>query len=229
MTAFVKVKKKKKGTGVNNQPTKLDKKRIDDIVKCLRAGAYIETACVMAGIAKKTFYEYIKESHSKRRTKHAQLCRELRNAVALAQEEATMRDLMNIDKAAMGRKPKYDRYPENTIIPARNAKGDVQTNRNTGEPVMIDVSGQIVTDFKGNPIIAEEGLAPSYQCSMWRLEKRRPKDWGATSTLFVNRPDPTENVEEKADPNKMEIIFVDSEYDIQKKKEADKKVVSDSV
>lgn len=131
-----------------------------------------------------------------------------RNAVARAIEEATMRDVQNIDKAAMGRSPVYDRYPEGSMIPARDDKGKVYENKFNGEPMMIDVSGQIICDYKGKPIIAVEGLSPDWKASAWRLERRMPRDWGSTQVLKVEKPDPLQNLEED-DPSKIEFIWVD--------------------
>ena len=220
MTAFRKLTKKEQAS----QDKKFDKSKltpelIEGICKLIRIGTYVETAVIMCNIGKTTFYRWIKEGHdeSSRKTKLKDLKVDLRNAVAKASEEATVRDLHNIDKAAMGRKPVFDRYPKGTIIPARDDKGKVQINNATGEIIEIDVSGQIICDYKGRPIIADEGAPADWKASAWRLEKRAPKDWGSTNTLILERKDPTENPSDIADPNLIEIVFHDSESDTAKK------------
>lgn len=217
MPAFKKMDKKKIG-----RKLKLNDQLIEDVCKLLRGGVYVETAVVLCDIGKKTFYEWIKLSHKepectakkvkdmttaeKQEVKDWKLRVKFRNAVAKAIEEATTRDVMNIDKAAMGRMPQYDRYPPDTQIPARDDKGKVQTDGN-GNVIYIDVSNQIVCDYKGKPIIAVQGLAPDWKASAWRLEKRVPKDWGSTQTVKVERVDPLANTEED-DSDKITFEFV---------------------
>ena len=42
------------------RPEKLTPKLQDDIVKVIRSGNYIETACAFVGINKTTFYDWLK-------------------------------------------------------------------------------------------------------------------------------------------------------------------------
>jgi len=214
--------KKLKGNG--GRKLKLTDKKIEEVCKVLKSGVFVETAVVMCDIGKKTFYEWIKDSHraekelekeNKRRKKAKLKAAKLsaddalrvkfRNAVAKAMEEATIRDVINIDKSAMGRKPVYDRYPPNTKIPARDDKGKVQVGAD-GEPIYIDVSNQIICDYKGKPIIADHGAPPDWRASAWRLEKRVPKDWGQVSTVKMERVDPLEA--EAHEDDDINIVFV---------------------
>ena len=41
------------------RPSKLDDSRVEELVKWLKLGYYIEDACTMAGIAKTTYYRWI--------------------------------------------------------------------------------------------------------------------------------------------------------------------------
>lgn len=219
MPAFKKIKQKDIGA-----PTKLTEELIEDVCKVLKSGVFVETAVVMCNIGKTTFYRWIKESHkaeeelelvNAQRKKDKKKPLELkkrdalkvlfRNAVAMAMEEATIRDVINIDKCAMGKKPVYDRYPKGSIIPARDDKGKVQLDEH-GQPIMIDVSGQIITDYKGKPIIADHGMPPDWRASAWRLEKRYPEHWGSVSTIVMDRKDPLEKPEN--DDSEFRITFV---------------------
>lgn len=216
MTAFKKIKKSKGRVGA---PTKLTEEVLIEISKNIKAGAYIETAVVIAGVSKKTFYEWLKLSHKDKNHNdvksitHWKLCVQLRNAVARAQEEATMRDIVNIDRCAMGRKPVYDRYPKGTILPARDDKGNVQFDKKTGEMIMIDMSDQIICNFKGVPIIAEQGTPPDWRASAWRLEKRKPKEWGSVQVLPDEHGVLEHDPDEMDDDSVITIEFVDSEAD----------------
>ncbi len=79
-------------------PSKLCPEVIEKICRNLRAGAYIETAALYAGISKKTFYAWLKKGSKAKKGLELDLC----NAVEEAQAAAEMRDLINIDNAAMG-------------------------------------------------------------------------------------------------------------------------------
>ena len=47
------------------RPSKLDdQERIDDLVKWLKLGYYIEDACTMAGIGKSTYYNWIAKAEA---------------------------------------------------------------------------------------------------------------------------------------------------------------------
>ena len=46
------------------RPSKLDDSRVEDLVKWLKLGYYIEDACTMAGIAKQTYYNWIAKAEA---------------------------------------------------------------------------------------------------------------------------------------------------------------------
>lgn len=213
MTAFNKTKNNK-----NGRPPKLSTELIEEVCKLVRGGAYVETAVVLCDIGKTTFYRWIKESHLKDNEtvpspkvngKHHKLTIHFRNAVAKAMEEATMRDVMNIDRSAMGQPTVYAKHPPDTIIPLVDDRGRAQEDKH-GNPIEVNVSGQIMTDLKGKPIVEVQGQAPDWKASAWRLEKRAPKDWGQTSTLIIEKEDHLKNKDED-DPNKIEFVWCDPE------------------
>ena len=120
----------------------------------------------MSGISKAGFYSLIKELHEKRReekrsgkrnkTKRFGLLTLLLDSVDRAMEEATIRDLYNIDGCAMGRDWEYER----------------------------DEKGRLVLCGKlGNPIVKRIGVKPDWKASAWRLGKRNPKQWGDRETI----------------------------------------------
>lgn len=159
MPAFKKVSK-----GV--QVTKCDDEVIEKICSYLRIGAFVETAVVMAGVGKETFYKWIKASHKEDHPDFKPIYATLRHAVDRACEEATIRDLLNIDKCAMGQDWEYERHPEGT-------KDD------NGR----DISGHLMLNSRGNPIPKKIGMAADWSASAWRLERRKPKNWGSIQKL----------------------------------------------
>ena len=116
------------------------------ICNSLRAGAYIETACALAGVSKVSLYAWLKKGNDKPNSIYG----EFLNAVDKAQAEAEMRDLINIDNSAMGRKYEYER----------------------------DANGKLVMNQNGDPILITQGQQASWQASAWRLERKHPKKWG---------------------------------------------------
>jgi len=152
MPAFKKVNK-------GGAPPKLNEELIDKIMNNLRLGVYLETAVVCAGVHKAIFYEWVKQAHRDRKENKVTLKTKLLDAVDRATEEATMRDVMNIDKCAMGKDPEYER----------------------------DESGQLILNGRGNPIIKKYGMAPDWQASAWRLQRRKPKEWGTSQESNDNK------------------------------------------
>lgn len=150
MPAFRKVKK-------GGRPPKLNDELIEKICNTLRLGTYIETAVVLAGVQKVIFYEWIKLAHKNPGSIHAKLL----NAVEKAQEESVVRDLLNIDKCAMGQDWEYERDPQ----------------------------GNLVLNGKGNPIPKKQGIPPDWHASAWRLERRHPKQWSRTEKLETTGKD----------------------------------------
>jgi len=168
--AFPRVKEDKSQVG---RPLELTKELIAKIANNLRAGAYIETAVVVAGCPKATFYSWIKRAHDPEETEP--LYKELLDAVERSQEESEMRDIVNIDQAAMGR-------------PAKFAK---------------DANGKIIMNERGRAVIEEESLAPDWSASAWRLERKNPKRWAKTEKHEHKMEDNKIEVEfHDADPDK---------------------------
>ena len=146
------------------RPTLISKTIIADICNALRAGAYIETAAALSGINKSTLYEWLKRGKQGSQGLHV----EFSNAVKKAMAESELRDLINIDNAAMGQKEEYERYPEGTVV----------NDPVTGLP--INISGSIVTMPNGKPVLKRVGIAPDWGASAWRLERKFPQRWAKT-------------------------------------------------
>ena len=160
MSAFKKVKHE-------DRVKKLNQKVIDSIMNNLRAGAYIETAVICAGVSKPTFYAWLKTANehlAKGNTRSIFV--KLLNAVERAQEESEMRDLLNIDQAAMGAKKQF----------------------------LKDDDGKYVKDDEGKLIEVFEGRSPNWTASAWRLERKNPQRWGRNETHNLKSDDGSVNV-----------------------------------
>ena len=164
MPAFKKIDKR-------FEKTKCTPEVIETMCNILRAGAYIETAAVMAGVDKATFYTWMKQSHPNHKM-YKPIYAQCRNAVEKAIAESEVRDLLNIDKCAMGQDWEYERYPE----------GSKDENGR-------DVSGHLRLNAKGNPIPKKIGLAPDWSASAWRLERRQAKKWARQDKLELTSVD----------------------------------------
>src|SRR5690606_38647469 len=79
-------------------PQKLSADIIKNITSAMKSGAYVETAAVYAGINKLTFYRWLKKGNRSKSGLEWELC----NAVEQALAESELRDLLNIERAAMG-------------------------------------------------------------------------------------------------------------------------------
>jgi len=145
---------------VNAVPIRCSKDFIDKMCNFLRIGAYVETAAVMAGVPKATFYDWIRKGHKQKQG----IYRELLTAVDKAVAEGEVRDLMVIDKTASGADWEYEKYPEGATD-------------ETGQ----DISGNLMLNGRGNPIVKKIGHLPNWSASAWRLERRHPKHWSQTS------------------------------------------------
>jgi len=155
-------KKAKKGA----DKLKCDAKFIQDMVNILRLGAYVETAAIMAGTSKTRFYEWMKAADPKH-PKHRPIFAELRDAVEKAQEEATVRDLMVVDKCAQGQDWEYERWEEGELD-------------HDGNPTK---AGSLKLNSRGNPIPLKVGFAPNWNAAAWRLSRRKAKEWGDSQTI----------------------------------------------
>ena len=92
------------------RPTKLTPKLQEDILKVIRSGNYIETACAYVGINKSTFYDWLKrgarekdrlEKNPRARIRKSEkIYVEFSNAVEKALAHAEIRDVAIIGKAA---------------------------------------------------------------------------------------------------------------------------------
>lgn len=96
----------KKPPSAAGRPEIITQDMVDKMVNILRMGAYFETAAALAGIPKKTLYEWLKRGAKEPDTIYSRFSDAMNKAV----EECVARDLANIDKAAMGQEPEvlYD-------------------------------------------------------------------------------------------------------------------------
>lgn len=140
----MKVKKSQKDS-LGGRPPKLNDDLIKRICNNLMLGMYVETAVVMEGIQKSIFYEWCNQAHKKPNS----IYKRFLDAVQTAQAKAEARDLLNIDKCAMGREWEYER----------------------------DEKGNLIFNSRGNPIPKRLGVAPDWHASAWRLERRAGSKW----------------------------------------------------
>lgn len=145
--AFPRVKEDKSNAG---RPLELNDELIQKIANNLRAGAYVETAVIVAGCPKSTFYMWIKRAHDPEETNP--IYKKLLDTVDRSVEEAEMRDIFNIDQAAMGRPAKFATNEE----------------------------GKIIYNERGRAVIEQAELSPDWTASAWRLERKNPKRWAKT-------------------------------------------------
>jgi transposase len=78
------------------RPSKLDNSRVEELVKWLKLGYYIEDACTMAGIAKQTYYNWVAKAELQEEQKYIDFL----DSVKKARAEAEGAHIMNIRKAA---------------------------------------------------------------------------------------------------------------------------------
>jgi transposase len=89
------------------RPTKLSPDLQKAIVDAIRAGNYMETAAAFAGVAKQTFYNWLRRGRRARSGRY----REFVDAVKKALAEAEVRDLEVIRQAATGTGP-FEENPQ---------------------------------------------------------------------------------------------------------------------
>jgi hypothetical protein len=124
----------------------LNKEITEKIANAIRAGAYIETAAILAGVSRESLYAWLKKGNKQKNSIYSKFAKEMDKAF----QECSMRDIINIDRCAMGQDPVYER----------------------------DSNGKILFNEKGMPIIKKMGFRPDWEASRWRLERRDPKVWG---------------------------------------------------
>lgn len=79
------------------RPTKLTKQMREEVVKLVKVGNYVETACAVVGISKNTYYDWLKKAReSKRRNKYTIF----RDEVEKAQAWSEARDVALISRHA---------------------------------------------------------------------------------------------------------------------------------
>ena len=77
------------------RPSKLEDSKVEELVKWLKLGYYIEDACTMAGIGKTTYYRWLEKAEE-----GLPEFRDFRDAVQKARAEAEGAHIINIRKAA---------------------------------------------------------------------------------------------------------------------------------
>lgn len=82
------------------RPTKLTDEVQRAICRGIRMGNYIETAALLAGVSKQTFYTWVKKGHAEREAGRNGKYARFLDAVEKAQAEAEALDLAIITKAA---------------------------------------------------------------------------------------------------------------------------------
>lgn len=136
----------------------------EKVCNMLRMGAYVETAVVVAGISKEVFYHWCKIANGKVKKPptpkrpegraysdaEREPYKKFLHAIELAMEEATARDLSAIETA---------------INPLRHAV------------LLKDENGNQLFDKDGLPLYTRP-MQPDWKAAAWRLQCRRPKDWG---------------------------------------------------
>lgn len=143
------------------RPPKLNEEVIKTIVNYMRSGAYVETAVVCAGVQKQIFYDWMKQAHKDIKEGKETLKVKLLYALERATEEATLRDIANIDKCAMGRDPEF----------------------------LLDENKRPVLNARGFPILKKNAMDPDWKASAWRLQRRNPKQWGLTEKIELTGKD----------------------------------------
>lgn len=143
---------KKVSTG--GAPEIINDEIIDRVCNAMRAGAYIETAAAIAGIGKSTLHNWLKKGNQNPDSIYGRFL----SAVEQAMHECVMRDLLNIDKCAMGKEVEF----------------------------VYDENGTLVLDEKGRPIVKSPAIAPDWSASAWRLERRHARQWSKVETVNTN-------------------------------------------
>lgn len=155
------------------RPPEIGYELIDKICNALVRGMYIEGAAAYAGVSKVTIYAWMKRGNKEPDSIYEHFL----NAVTQAQGQYEMRELDNIDRCAMGQEAEYMKHPPGTI-----------THRG------VDISGTIVCDQRGRPVMLKPGIARSFAASAWRLERKFPDRWGAIQKIETTDLTPSVSV-----------------------------------
>jgi hypothetical protein len=132
------------------------------IVEAMRIGEYVETAAALAGVDKRTVYEWLKvgaQAHDavnrqgrtlKSLTQHQKDCMEFSHAVDEAQAAARVEDVATLAELGRG-----------------GRKVITTTTKRDG------VDGKVLEH-----VTRTETTQPDARVLMWRLERRHPDEWG---------------------------------------------------
>jgi hypothetical protein len=171
------------------RPSKISRRLIKRIGETIEQGMYVETACVMNGIARKTHYNWLKRGQAAEITAANGpdwLFVEFLHTVQRALAVAAMRDMAIIDQAAQGG---YKR---------------VQVREKRCERILRDGCGRPRLDRDGSPMVevwttvtkTVTIVPPAWKAAAWRLERRQPHRYGRP--LFETNLDVTGTVADEA-------------------------------
>lgn len=128
------------------RPTKLTKKTQEKIIEFLRNGAYVETAALAAGVAKATFYNWLKEGNKEKEQKIDGIYSRFLDAIDEASAKAEVADVLRITQAAQNGIWQASAWRLERKFPEKWGKSDKleMTGKNGGpidvRTVTIDVS-----------------------------------------------------------------------------------------
>lgn len=153
---------------------------VDRIVQLVRAGNYFETACLQAGVPKRTAQLWVKtgvdtraalEADRKRSTLTAyeRQCMAFADALEEAEAEAEAEDVARLQQ--LGRGGVEQVVITEKVVPIYDEHGN-ETGRRVVER----------TERK-------ERSAPDARVLQWRLERRFPKRWGRRQQIEVSGPE----------------------------------------
>lgn len=146
----------------------------EQMLAAIRSGNYVETAAAAAGIAKETYYEWLRvganaRAKKGRTTKHEQRCIEFSDAVAEAVAASEAMQVSLLEQLARG-------------------------------GIKVETVTEKVADGKVlERTVKTEHTLPSVAAITWRLERRFAKRWGQRGSLELTGADGGAIVVETAD------------------------------